>query len=235
MGKAVVQGMVETRKQHPLTVLLVILVGVLAVSPALEAELFHPLLVQLGFSVLLLVAGWACSARRREFVGIAIVIAAILVCTWVGYFHPTRATLIAKPAVAAVFCFLVLVITARRVFAGGAVTPDTIAGGVAVYLLAGFAFACMFAMADLIHPGSLRLGPGFTVPGTQPVASGHVLPFIYYSFVTLLTVGYGDVTAGTSETRILAVLEALVGQLYLAVLIGRLVGAYVSVRHGRKE
>jgi hypothetical protein len=115
------------------------------------------------------------------------------------------------------------------------VSRDTIAGGITVYLLAGFAFACMFAMMDFIHPGSLRLGPDFTSSGTQQAASGHVLPYVYYSFVTLLTVGYGDVTPATSETRILAVLEALFGQLYLAVLIGRLVGAYVSVRHGRQE
>ena len=231
MGKVMVQGMVKAREQRPLTVLLVILIVVLAVSPALEADLFHPLLVQLGFSVLLLVAAWACSARRQEFVGIAVIIALALVCTWTGYFHPTRSAAVTKLAATVVLCLWVLVITARRVFASETVTRDTIAGGIAVYLLAGFGFATVFAVVDLIYPGSLRLGPDFTSPGTQAVASGHVLPYIYYSFVTLLTVGYGDVTPATSETRILAVLEALFGQLYLAILIGRLVGAYVSVRH----
>jgi len=108
-------------------------------------------------------------------------------------------------------------------------------GGIAVYLLAGFVFACTFAIADVIHPGSIRIGPDFASPGAAPVAGGRVLPYIYYSFVTLLAVGYGDVTPATSETRILAVLEALFGQLFLAVLIGRLVSAYVSVRHGHKQ
>ena len=89
MEKTVAQGMVEARKQHPLTVLLVILATILAVSPALEAKLFHPLFVQLGFSILMLVGAWACSILRQEFVGLAVIIALVLVFSWIGYFHPT--------------------------------------------------------------------------------------------------------------------------------------------------
>ncbi len=235
MGKVVVHRVVEARRRHPLTLLLAILVAILAVSPTLEAERIHPLLVQLGFSALLLLAAWACSDRRRELAGMAVVVAAILACTWVDYFQSSRIMTMAKPATLTVLCLSILVITVRRVFAGESVSGDTIAGGIAVYLLAGFAFACTFALADIIRPGSIRLGPDFAPPEAEGVAGGRILPYIYYSFVTLLTVGYGDVTPATSETRILAVLEALFGQLYLAVLIGRLVGAYVSLRQRRGE
>jgi hypothetical protein len=92
------------------------------------------------------------------------------------------------------------------------VTIRTIAGAVAVYLQLGLAFAFIYRMALVLNPEALH-------------ANFPVTPFttVYYSFITLTTVGYGDVAPGTDPVRLLAILEPLIGQVYLVVIVARLV------------
>jgi predicted neutral ceramidase superfamily lipid hydrolase len=206
MGKLVVQRVMQTRKKSPLTVFLAILIFMLVASPVMQAERFKAPVTQVVFSALLLAGVWAASERRREFIAMAIIIAVPLVCVWVGYVHPVPSVVLAKTASMGVFCVCMLVIVARRVFASQSVTGDTIAGGIVVYILAGFAFACVLAIIDFLQPGSVQLGLISPSASVGPAATGQVLPYMYYSFMTLLTVGYGDVIPMTGVTRMLAVL-----------------------------
>jgi len=220
MGNVVVQRILQTRKSCPLTVFLAILIFTLVASPVLQAERYRAPVAQVVFSALLLAGVWAASERRRELMAMAVFIAVPLACVWLGYVHPVPSIVVAKTASMGVFCLCMLAIVARRVFSGESVTADTIAGGIVVYLLAGFAFACVIAIVDFYDPGSVQLGLASIPASAGQAASGQVLPYMYYSFMTLLTVGYGDVIPATGVTRMLAVLEALFGQLYIAVLIG---------------
>ena len=102
---------------------------------------------------------------------------------------------------------LVHEIRARRV------TADTVMGALCVYLLLGL----LFATVDGYYAAAV--GPFFAQPG--PPQPGD---FVYYSFITLCTVGYGDLTPGPPVARILAMAEALFGQLYLVTVISLLVG-----------
>jgi len=235
MGKVVVRRVVQARKDWPLMVFLGVLVGLLVASPLLQADRFDAPVRHAGFSVLLLAGVWAASERRRDFVAMAVIIAIPMVCVWASYTHPLPQVIVAKTASLMVFCVCMLAVVGRRVFASLAVTADTIAGGIVVYILMGFAFACVIAIVDFVQPGSVQLGAGPPPANGGATATGHMLPYMYYSFMTMLTVGYGDVVPMTGVTRMLAVVEALFGQLYIAVLIGRLVGAYVSGRHHGQE
>lgn len=95
----------------------------------------------------------------------------------------------------------------------GRVDAERICAALCVYLLTGSALGGLFAALEATAPGSFRGAPTFALGDA-----------VYFSFVTLATLGYGDIAA--SAARALAVLEAVIGQLYLAVLIARLVSLY---------
>jgi hypothetical protein len=101
----------------------------------------------------------------------------------------------------------------------GRVDAERVCAALCVYLLAGIAFGGIFAALEALAPGALA-GAG----------SIDLDEAVYFSFVTLATLGYGDIAPVSSATRALAVLEAVFGQLYLAVLIARLVSLYARER-----
>jgi hypothetical protein len=102
----------------------------------------------------------------------------------------------------------------------GAITLDRLVGAVCIYLLLGVVWTLLFALLELVAPGS------FHYAGRQ--AGDPIEHLLYYSFVTLTTLGYGDVAPVHAVARTLAYLEAVVGQLYIALLIASLVGRYLA-------
>jgi Ion channel len=122
---------------------------------------------------------------------------------------------------------LLLAVVLGQTLRSGPVTHHRIQGAVAAYLLLGVIWAHAYSLIALLRPGAFS-GP--ISPADGPRA------WLYFSFVTLTTVGYGDVLPVHPAARSLAVLEAVVGPLYLAILIARLVSlAVASGREGRPE
>ena len=118
----------------------------------------------------------------------------------------------------------------RRIVKHPQVSVDTVAGAASIYLLLGLLFAVAYAfVGDII----MAFGPAASTPAVEFsnaaqaffISSRTPLPsdFLYYSFITLTTVGYGDVTASTQFGRMLSVCEALIGQLYLVTVVAILV------------
>jgi len=108
------------------------------------------------------------------------------------------------------------------IFKSQRVSSDTICGAICVYLLLGVTWALLFKVVAL-HPT-----PDFPVAFNGLDAKNEFFDFVYFSFVTLTTLGYGDVMPVSPTARMLSWLEALFGQLFIAVLIARFVGL-----HGR--
>jgi hypothetical protein len=108
----------------------------------------------------------------------------------------------------------------RDVLSQKDVTGDTLAGAACGYLLLGVLWAGLYAMLEVVEPGSITLPEG--PAGIEEVS----IWFTYFSFVTITTLGYGDMTPVTASAGMLAAIEALVGQLYIAVLIARMVGLH---------
>ena len=107
------------------------------------------------------------------------------------------------------YCVLRYVMQARII------TRDQIYAGVCMYLMLGFAFGALFYLMNILDPKSFAQN--------VDLPAGDTPDLMYFSFVTLATLGYGDITPGTRAVRSLAVLEALVGMLYIAVFMARLV------------
>lgn len=112
-----------------------------------------------------------------------------------------------------VFYVFTLIHVLAYVLRGVEITRDKLYGAISVYLLVGLAWAAAYALLQAVAPGS------FTSASDKP-------DLIFFSFVTLTTLGYGDITPVTGPARSLALLEAVTGVLYLAVLVARLVSAY---------
>ena len=108
------------------------------------------------------------------------------------------------------------------------VTSTTLWEAVSVYILIGLTWASVYTMLELISPGSFE-------DSTLPGAAMSFHTFVYYSFVTLATLGYGDIVPMTQEARGLAIIEVLTGVLYMAILISRLVGTWKPRRNGENE
>lgn len=102
------------------------------------------------------------------------------------------------------------------------VSEDVLFGAVSIYLLIGGIFNMIYLLIETSHPGSFFINPEYNLGGVIDGAD-----FIYYSFATLTTLGYGDIVPLTSPARSFAVVEAIAGVMYLAIIISRLVGLYI--------
>jgi hypothetical protein len=121
------------------------------------------------------------------------------------------------------FTFDVWIVVAifRRVFTNVEITSETIFGALCIYLMNGISFASIYGLVFDMQANSFRLDPTVNI---------HLVPdrfdFIYYSFGMMTQLGAAGMTAVTDQARSLSIIQAVLGQLYLAVLISRLVGAY---------
>lgn len=114
----------------------------------------------------------------------------------------------------------------RSLFHARALPGDSIFGAACGYLFLGLGFAVLYAVIEQGRPGSFDVSPTLAVPGEPP----HLLPQVltYYSFVTLTTVGYGDITPVSPTARTFAWMEAMSGQFYIAVVVAGLVSMIVT-------
>jgi hypothetical protein len=120
-----------------------------------------------------------------------------------------------------VFDVVIVVIIFRHVFARERPDSETIFGALCIYLLVGFSFASVYGMVAAFQPNAFYMDPHTNL---------HQIPdrfdFIYYSFATMTSLGAAGMVPISSHARSLSILEAILGILYLAVLIARLMGAY---------
>jgi hypothetical protein len=171
------------------------------------------LILDLAFSLLLLAGVAALSTAPAVRAALFVLVVGATAVRW-GPFSIQATAAAGLVSVAA----MALVVLAQT-FRAGPVTVHRIQGAVAAYLLLGLAWALAYELVALLTVGAFS-GAGL---GRLERPS-----FIYFSFVTLTTVGYGDVTPLHPVARSLAVGEALVGQLYPAILLARLVSLATS-------
>lgn len=146
-----------------------------------------------------------------------------------GHFLPLSAQVISVTtghAIGALFFVAVAGRIVQSIFISRDVSLDSIFGAICGYLLLGVAWALTYVMIHAANPESFQFGDIVRQQMEQGDYCRNV--FIYYSFVTLTTVGYGDVTPLSIPARTLSWVEALTGQLYLAVLIAGLISALVA-------
>ena len=196
-------------------VLLASLFVLLALQP--YAHVAEGLFVQLGFAGLLLAGLAAVASRRRLFVvGLILGVPAVALLFVSGRI-PTVASGVLAIATLIIISFVIL----HRILKHPVVTSGTVSAALVVYLIFGVIWAKAYWLVEHFYPDSFT---GLSGAGLINVQRD----LFYYSYVTLATLGYGDINPVGPEARSLAITEAIVGQLYLVVMVAGLVGARLA-------
>ncbi len=191
--------------------LLALLILLLALQP--YAHIAEGLLVQLAFAGLLLAGLAAVASKRRVLVvGLILVVPAVALLFVPGGV-PTVAGGVLRIAMLLFICLVIL----RRMYKHPVVSSGTVSAALVVYLVFGVMWAEAYWLVEHFYPDSFT---GLSGSGAVEVQRD----LFYYSFVTLATLGYGDINPVSPEARSLAITEAIVGQLYLVVMVAGLVG-----------
>jgi hypothetical protein len=216
----------------PFAALLSTLLATLLVAPFLGESLFGVSRFRLFAGAILLAGVYAVSRRGPALGGVlAVGLPALVVEVWL-HLRPAPPLLVASFALSILFVLFLGAAILYAILDEERVSLDTILGGVCVYLLLGVGWTLAYSILEYLAPGSF-LVDGRALPALARSDEFRHEELIYFSFVTLTTVGYGDVLAKTNPARALAAAEAVTGSLYLAVFIARLVGLHMV--HQRKE
>jgi Ion channel len=132
---------------------------------------------------------------------------------------------LAVPSMVSTLMFLgfTLITLLRAVLRTETVTRDTIYGALSVYFLMAFVWGIAYLLLETLQPGGLSMDPG-----RHPKHTVDWFDCMFYSFVTLTSLGYGDIVPIGAQVRSLSILEAVSGIMYVAVLVARLVGLYAA-------
>ncbi len=219
-------------EERSLTALLILLI--------VEIFFLAPLQIQgLGFRlvngmvfILLLLTGLLNMTKRRELQALATMIVVLTIVTRAARRFFGVAGLEVLDGLLVLLCTIgFLVIVLWQVYREGPVTAHRIQGAVAGYLLLSMIFAIAYHLVETIQPGS------FLMSAIQDQVHGELVmdrSFYYFSVVTLTTTGYGDIIALGTSARTLVMMEALIGQLYTAILIARLVSLHVEAKREKR-
>ncbi len=168
------------------------------------------------------VAGIFAISRKRRHVFIALGLAIPMVAgIWTYHWSANLSILLAGQIFGALFAGFTISCLTRFIFNEKEVTQEVIYASVAVYLLLAIAWAFAFFILEYFYPGS------YSYPTGQPP---DFYRFLYFSYVTITTLGYGDILPLTQKASALVILEAVSGQMYLVVVVAWLVGMHVSRR-----
>ncbi len=211
------------------SVLLVSIMSLLVISPFLGTGRVQNNVIAVLFLVILIGGIYAISGSRRFLIIAWTLMGLSQVANLVYLFHQGPVLLLFRISLFFLFFGLIGKTILANILRPGTMTADRIFGAICVYLLMGLGWAMAYSTLESFWPGSFRIGEEITMLG--PGNEGHQFSvFVYYSFVTISTLGYGDITPVTPPARAFSFLEAVTGQLYLAVLIAGLVGIHISHR-----
>ncbi len=198
--------------------LLIAIILMFALRPFIVGVFRITYLMDIFFTVIFLSAVYAVSQKRVIFIVAIFISILTVVLLWLTRLTDISSFGIAGNIIGSLFFIFTVVMILDHLFKQEKVTSDMIMGAICVYFLIGLIWAFVFSTMEILQPGSFKMAQG---PVSQPA-------FTYYSYVTLTTLGYGDITPISAPARSLSLLEAMTGQLYLAVLVARLVGLHIS-------
>lgn len=204
-------------RAHRYLLLMVALVATIAIGPLLEMLDVGDVLMEAFLTLALLAAVFPTASRlqRRALYG---VVAVVVVLRYLASRYESEAIIVVGVLLWGMVALIVAVRAVRYALSSVRVDTERLCAAVSAYLLLGVFWAVVYAAMVRLDPDSMLVGGQ---PSAQPLTIADTL---YFSFVTLATLGYGDITPAGPFTRGLAVFEAIVGQFYLAILVARLIG-----------
>ena len=211
-----------SRRENRFGILTLSVVVMLAVVPVIPYLPLAGYLFPVLGGLIPLAAMFAISDERRHMrLGLLLGVPAVFGAVWNGVDVDVSLGWIALLAPPVFYVYTVWVV-GTRVFRARHVRADTLWGAACVYLMIGMTWWFFYVVMEVLMPGSFG---GRMTGMPDPEAKFELL---YYSFVTLTTLGYGDILPLTRPVQTLSILEAITGVLYMGIAIAKLVGAYAG-------
>lgn len=181
----------------------------------------YPHVSELAFSVFLIIGIWSLPGTRNWFLlGIVLVTLGIgsnilaLAGTGIFFSYLSLCSYI-------IFLMLTISLAIQQVVRSGPINANRVIGVICIYLLLGLIWSLFYVLINMFIPDSFSIQIGGS-PFEQ------AQPFLYYSFVTLTTLGYGDISPLGETARAMSTIEAILGQFYIAILVAGAVATFIA-------
>jgi ion channel len=194
-------------------------------APLLEDLPRGDLIEAVLLTLVMIFAVLAVGGRRRTLIIGMVLVVPALAAKWINHVRPDLLHPVVFLVAYVIFFGFVVAELLRYIVRAPAVDANVLCAGVAGFLMLGLMWALAYLTVARLDAGAFKLPEGPGAGGTMDAFSA-----FFFSFVTLCTVGYGDITPVSKVARMLAVMEAIIGLFYIGVLISRLVSMYFAGR-----
>ena len=203
--------------------LLLSLMMMIGLRPLLDewigARIWADVLTDIFFACILMSGLHALSGQPRQLRFALLLVTATVLLRVLDYTLKIQVLDSLQHGLIAIFLIQMFIMIGTHIEKENEVTIDLIMAAACAYVLLGMLWAHAYYFVENLHPGSFKASENL---------GDDLWTFYYYSFVTLTSTGYGDVLAITKSARALSIIEVILGQLYLAIMISRLVGLHAS-------
>ncbi len=216
MKKAHWQKVIENKY----SILLTALVAMIVISPTVtHSDILSFIGQSLLFVIIILAMLRILGAGRVLFVACCLVAGLAIILDYLYISMPDRSIVLVLSSLAYLVCMgLTIVFMLKVVFGERSVTADTVKGSISLYILIGIWWESLYSLMWALDRASFIYG----------AAVGGLPDFFYFSFTTMTTLGYGDILPTSQGAKVASILEAMTGQVYLAVFVARLVGLHIA-------
>jgi 4-amino-4-deoxy-L-arabinose transferase-like glycosyltransferase len=225
------EAAIQSREFGPFAWLLAVQIAFIGITPLISNDGVGFYILNAGVFAIILAGIYVCSETRTALVvSVALLLPAVV--AWLGPdFLSTRNDELVR-LLSAALCFgFTAVVMVRNVSRHERVTQETILGGINVYLLLAFAFMLIHASIAVVWPDAYTLNGRSLVDQLASAQDPRgFATTLYFSITTMTTLGYGDIVPVHAGARLMTSVQAVVGQLYVAIFIARLVSLEVSQR-----
>jgi hypothetical protein len=220
--------MPPSKPKKGVVALLVSLLLLYGLYPLIRAAVPGGVFINLFLSVMFFAGVYSAGARKRGMVVMLFLGGPALILTWAFHLRPSVALGAIGVGFAMAFVAYMIFLLLNTIRRAQTVTSDVVFGAASVYLLIGLFWAFAYILIVAFVPGAFHAPHVERLVQEGTLQMSGISVFLYYSIVTLTTLGYGDIVPVAPIAQTLSSLEAIIGQLYLAILLGRVVGLHVA-------
>ncbi len=214
-------------QENRFLIMLLALSGVILFYPLIDNIVNIQFLVGIFLSFLFLSGIFAVSFKKHQPIIASLLALPTFTLMWTAYFIEIGGFEHVKNLFGMLFMLYMIILFLEHFFRQNEINREVIFGALVVYLLMGLMWGYGYTLLEHLLPGSFTHPAGLT--------ELDVTTFDYFSFVTMTTLGYGDIVPASEPAKAMVMTQAVSGQVYLAVLVARLVGLNIAQRLEKKE
>lgn len=226
MANNVLKERIGFYQENRFLIMLIALFGLMLLQPLISYFVDIRFLSNLFLSLIFLSGIFAISIKKHHPIIATLISLPFLILMWLSEFVDIGGYENIKSFFGMLFLLYMIILLLNHIFRQDEVTKEVIFGALVVYLLMGLMWSFGYDLVDSLIPGSFKYPENFSKLNNS---------FSYFSFVTLTTLGYGDITPVSPPALAMAITQAITGQIYLTVLIAQLVGIKIAQQMRKKN